>query len=207
MSQELLPLFPLQLVLFPGSSLPLHIFEERYKILINKCIEETKEFGINLFHHNEFQKVGCTAVVTSVTQRYDDGRMDIIVLGRRRYTLLRYDVGRAPYMVGQVQFFVAMPERINKKLAEATVRLYNELVERVYKQQVPQIRIESYEPGLSFVLAQKAGMDLLQRQRLLESTSENERLKMLSSYLSGVIPKLERLGEIERIIQSDGYLT
>jgi len=206
MSEGLLPLFPLQVVLFPSALLPLHIFEERYKVLIQKCIAEGKEFGINLVQKQEVQKVGCTAIVGSVVQRYPDGRMDIIVQGRRRYALLGVDGGEAPYKVGRVRYLQNVREKLDQQLAAETVLLYNELVAKVYKNQVPQVEIQEFEPGLSFLLAQKAGMDLEQRQRLLENSSENGRLAQLYAYLHEVVPKLEHLEETERIIRSDGYL-
>jgi Lon protease-like protein len=206
MSVGLLPLFPLQVVLFPGSSLPLHIFEERYKTLISECLEERKEFGVNLVHQNEMLKVGCTAAVSSVVKRFADGRMDIAVVGRNRYELLRYEVGRAAYLVGDVRYLASVGEDLDRALAEETVVLYNELVSRVYNDKLPQIEVREYEQGLSFVLAQKSGMDLLQRQRLLELSSENGRLEMIHAYLTGAIPRLDKIEEIERVIQSDGYL-
>src|SRR5512143_3394490 len=84
---EILPLFHLNVVLFPQSQLSLHIFEERYKTLISECITYDSVFGINLIHEQQIRSIGCTASVKEVTKRYDDGRMDIIVEGRRRYTL------------------------------------------------------------------------------------------------------------------------
>ena len=87
MSEQLLPLFPLQVVLFPHSLLPLHIFEDRYKLLIRECVTEKTEFGINLVQDGTLADVGCTAVVTTIVRRYDDGKMDIVVQGRQRYLL------------------------------------------------------------------------------------------------------------------------
>jgi Lon protease-like protein len=206
MSERVLPLFPLQVVLFPGSLLPLHIFEERYKVLVRECIAGGSEFGINLVYEKELQKIGCTAIIANVVRRYDDGRMDIVVQGRRPYRVLHEKVSDKPYLEGLVHFLVRVEEEIDRGLAAETVEMYNELVSRVYRNQVQLIKTEKYELGLSFVLAQKAGMDLMQRQHLLESSSENERLRMLHNYLGSVIPKLEKIEEVERIVKSDGYL-
>ena len=76
MSDALLPLFPLQVVLFPNSVLPLHIFEDRYKQLINECMAEKQEFGISLVQDNQVAKLGCTAIITQIMKKYDDERMD-----------------------------------------------------------------------------------------------------------------------------------
>ena len=206
MAGELLPLFPLQVVLFPRSALPLHIFEERYKLLINECITWRKEFGINFVDREAVTPVGCTAVVRSVTRRYPDGRLDIVVEGRRRYRLDRYEAQRAPYLLGIVQYLADAEEAVDMGLAEETVVLFKKLVDVVYKEKSERV-VPSPDAGeASFVIAQKAGLDLQQRQRLLETVSENDRLRMLKAYLSEVIPKLEHYEEVERVIRSDGYV-
>lgn len=205
MSEELLPLFPLQVVLFPNSVLPLHIFEERYKQLIGECLSEGKEFGINLLHENEIVKVGCSATVTKLLKKYEDGKMDILVQGQRRYQLLELGETSALYGMGRIQLLQSREEVIDKALATETVRLHNQLVDFVYKNKGFGIEYNGQHPEISFTIALKAGMDLAQRQLLLELNSENERLKILHQYLSEVIPKLHKIGEAERLIKSDGY--
>jgi Lon protease-like protein len=206
MNSEPLPLFPLQVVLFPNSALSLHIFEERYKVLINECLPEKKEFGIVLVNENKMSEVGCTATVREVLQKYEDGRMDIVVQGRRRYKLHRYDYDLAPYTVGFVQYMENSDEPIDPTLSRDTIELFNKLVAVVYKQTLQPIPIDLRSDGLSFVLAQKVGMNLNQRQQLLELISENRRLQKLRDFLVDVIPKLVQLEEVERIIRTDGYM-
>ena len=94
---EILPLFPLNVVLFPQSQLHLHIFEERYKTLISECITYDSAFGINLVHEHEVRTVGCTAMVREVVKRYDDGKLDIIVEGHRRLHLHNFVEAPHPY--------------------------------------------------------------------------------------------------------------
>jgi Lon protease-like protein len=206
MNERPLPLFPLQVVLFPGSSLPLHIFEERYKTLIGEVLDGTREFGINLLTDKQIAEIGCTATVAQVLMRYDDGRMDIIVEGRRRYRLDRYDSESAPYLTGWVTFLPTSNEEPDVSLSTDTILLYNQLVTRVYKGKVSAIDETLRRDSLSFLLAQKAGLGLPRRQMLLEMDSENERLRMLHQHLQQVIPNLERLEEVERVVRSDGYL-
>ena len=205
MSQRL-PLFPLQVVLFPGSALPLHIFEDRYKTLIKECIASSGEFGISLIQEGELQSVGCTAAVVAVVHTYEDGRLDIIVEGRRRYTVERLESDTAPYAVGFVRFLEGPAEETDGALSAETIALYNELVVRVYRGAVPEINLEASVPDLSFRLAQKAGMELLERQRLLETGSENERLKLLRDHLRATLPKLDQIEEVQRVVRTDGYL-
>lgn len=84
-------LFPLHLVLFPNVPLPLHIFEERYRMLINRCIEEEQPFGV-VYHRGEsIKNIGCTAVIEKVIKRYDDGRMDILAVGQERFAIESLD--------------------------------------------------------------------------------------------------------------------
>ncbi|MDH3251296.1 MAG: LON peptidase substrate-binding domain-containing protein [Ignavibacteria bacterium] len=206
MSDLIIPLFPLEVVLFPGSALPLHIFEERYKVLIQECLDEKREFGINLLLDGKVAPVGCSASVVSVLRTYSDGRFDVVVEGERRYALNRYDSGSALYLVGEVEYFEPADQPAEEMLGKETVRLYNQLIATVYGDTLPRVEHTLDDRHLSFKLAQKAGMDLQHRQRLLELPTEQERIEMLHTYLTEVIPKLERLSEVERVIRSDGYL-
>lgn len=201
-----LPLFPLQVVLFPGSRLPLHIFEERYRVLVNLCIREEKEFGIILDSGGQLAEVGCTADIVSVQKVYNDGRMDIIVEGRRRFRVHRFDAERTPYLVGEVEFFGNAPELVDRSIVVETIRLYNALLELVYKGKVEGIDQSARIPDVSFLIVQKAGMDVARRQQVLEIQSETERLQVLRDYLQAILPKLEQAGELERIVRGDGYL-
>ncbi len=201
-----LPLFPLNVVLFPRSALPLHIFEERYKVLINECVERGTRFGIALARDEGMADVGCSAGVSSVTRRYDDGRMDIVVGGENRYRLLRYEAGRAPYLLGEVEYLNEPVEDVNRDLALATVELFNALLVLAYRGSVAPGGLDRIEAGLSFIIAQKAGLDLSRRQELLEMPGENERLKMLNEYLTDLLPRLKRAEDVKRIIKNDGYI-
>jgi ATP-dependent Lon protease len=197
MRGERLPLFPLRLVLFPRAALPLHIFEERYKILIDECVRGGKEFGINCMRDDQVSSVGCSAVVTDVVHCFEDGSMDIVVEGRRRYKLSSY---------GFVHYLDPVRERVDETLERDTVRLYNTLIEEVYPTKEHQVPLDLLGEETSFLLVPKAGMDIDQRQRFLELSSENERLAMLHAYFTEVIPKLKQAQEIDRVIWSDGYL-
>src|SRR5438094_380307 len=84
---ELLPLFPLDLVLLPHTNLPLHIFEPRYKEMIGDCLRNGWEFGMLAVHDQSVTAFGCTASITKVLERFPDGRMNIIVRGQRRFEI------------------------------------------------------------------------------------------------------------------------
>ncbi len=104
MQEGLLPLFPLQVVLFPGAELPLHIFEDRYKEMIGEAVKDRLEFGVVLAGEKGLVTTGCTATVERVLKQYPDGRMDILSLGRRRFEILLLNNER-PFLRGAVEFF------------------------------------------------------------------------------------------------------
>lgn len=168
-------------------------------------MNERKEFGINLVQHGEMAKVGCTAEVREVVKKYNDGKMDVLVRGSRRYLLANPVMSSSLYSVGRVKLLQDQHGVTDTALTMDTIRLHNELVRVVYRGDEFMIEWDERNAILSFRIAQKAGMELVQRQELLEQNSENQRLKLLHKYFVEVIPRLQRLGEVERIIKSDGY--
>src|SRR5205807_355 len=102
----MLALFPLDVVLFPGAPLPLHIFEPRYKEMIGECLEAKSPFGLVRAHDdsNAVAGIGCSAEILNVIKRYDDGRLDILTTGRRRFEVLELDQERA-FLRAEVMFF------------------------------------------------------------------------------------------------------
>ena len=104
MQDGLLPLFPLQVVLLPGSQLPLHIFEDRYKEMIGEVLRDKLEFGVVLANEKGIVNTGCTATVDRVLREYPDGRLDILTRGRRRFEILLLNEERS-FLRGAVEFF------------------------------------------------------------------------------------------------------
>lgn len=205
--QSTLPLFPLSVVIFPGSRLPLHIFEERYKILINECIAERKLFGINLVYENKVRSIGCAVNVVEVLERRDDGTMEIIVEGTRRYTLHHFADTRQPYQVGAISYYDdADDERVDPELVDTAVQLYNRFVALAFKGTVHALSSFADDACLSFIMVQKSGLELVQRQLFLTMKSENERLKFLVRHFELMLPLLNDKNRIDTIIINDGYV-
>lgn len=202
----LLPLFPLGVVLFPGSSLPLHIFEDRYKVLIAESLDTGSLFGINMVNEGKVATIGCTARVSTVLKRYEDGRMDVVVAGKDRFALGSLDEKGRPYIVGRASLFITHDEKVDAGLASETIQLYNELIEKAFESRMPFQQINPEDLEISFVLAQKAGLSLLQRQQILETPKENDRLLLLRDHLRDLLPKLEQARDLSRVVQNDGYL-
>lgn len=206
-----LGLFPINVVLFPFSKLPLYIFEERYKKLINESAEEGKLFGINLFADKKIFNTGCSARVDKIINKNEKGEMNIIVSGIRRYKMIGYESGPEGYYIGKVNMTDDDNSDFDRENAEKCVKIYNELVEIVYKGSVSKIYLndikwQSKSRSLSFAMAEKCGLRLLERQNLLEIDSEDKRLDYLMKYFDEVFPKLKEADRISGIIKSDGYI-
>src|SRR5579884_1471927 len=180
MEQMLLPLFPLQVVLFPRTPLPLHIFEDRYKEMIAEAIEQHTEFGVVLAGEKGIVNTGCTAVIEKVVKTYDDGRMDVLAVGRRRFEILTLNDDKS-YLRGAVEFFDDEEfEPIPPGVKERALDGYNDLIQ--IDPPEPLNEPELADPQLSFQLAQVLS-DLNFRQTLLSSRSESERMKRLADFL------------------------
>ncbi len=211
-THDVLGLFPLELVLFPGAYVPLHIFEPRYRQLVHECIEQRRPFGINLYDKDTLQRVGCTAQVHGIVRHYKDGRFDIIIQGGRRYILQSLDDTTMPYLRATVVYYDDYPgENLDFKLYQDCAGLFNEFVTRVYPKPdaltLPVDRIPVFEGSTpSFFMAQKSGLRLLQKQVLLAFRRENDRLDLIRQHLAELLPRLDQAEAIDRISRTDGYL-
>lgn len=204
----LIGLFPLNIVLFPGSLYPLRIFEPRYKLLIREAIDSNGVFGINLVEESKMANVGCLARVEKVLHVYPDGKMEIVVAGTERFRIDSYHDGDKPYLVAEVNTFedeTSSPPDF--ELLENTIRLYNQLAEVVYGEAEPLLEPSQWiTGGAAFRIAQKSGIDLSLRQNMLEMLSENERLSFLHKYLEALVPKVKEYEAMQALSRNDGYL-
>lgn len=200
MQQELLPLFPLQVVLLPGSSIALHIFEERYKEMIGEAIRDGSEFGIVLASDKGIVNTGCTAVVDKVVREYSDGRLDIIARGRRRFEILLLNEERS-FLRGAVEFFDDEPgDAAPADLMDKLVETYRELKSQESEEDEAGVTGAQF----SFQLAELIP-DLNFRQMLLATRSEAERIRQLTEYLPGFIRKLRRVQHVRTVAPTNGH--
>ena len=206
-----IPLFPLNVVLFPHSKIPLYIFEERYKEMIGNCINNGTAFGINFFSEKNIHITGCSALVEEVTERKENGEMNIIVKGVQRYKIISYELSIAGYYSGIIEYLDDAIEGFDKIKMEKAVKIYNDLVEIVYKGSVKKIELGDLKwndgkRSVTFTMAEKSGLSLVERQRMLELDSEEMRLDFILKYFSEVIPKIKEADKLSNIIKSDGYI-
>ncbi|QYJ15987.1 Lon protease 2 [Rubrobacter xylanophilus DSM 9941] len=199
-----IPLFPLNIVLMPGAPQALHIFEERYKQMVNECLERGSEFGMVLSDESGTREVGCTARIVELVRRFEDGRMLILVEGSRRFRLRSILTGK-PYYVGEVEYLEDEPEEDVSGLAEECIALLERVVAAATEGSV-DIEVEPPYRNLSFAIAGRIDFDLETRQEILELRSERSRLEKLRELLSEAARKLEQERKIREKAETNGYL-
>src|SRR5215208_7983064 len=191
-----LPIFELPLVLLPGELLPLHIFEERYKRMIGRCLEISEPFGIVLRdEEGGARRVGCEARVTEVTERFADGRLNIIVTGERPFSVLdRFDAPEYPAgEVEPVDPAAAEDDDDEAPAAKAAREAFAELVRRVDADAPEPAELEALD---SYGLAGRVELPTETKQRLLELRSEPERMRVLATALDTLVTTVIRSREI-----------
>jgi ATP-dependent Lon protease len=190
MSQVRLPLFPLNVVLLPGADMPLHIFEPRYRQMVRDCLEAKSPFGMLLALPNGMAGTGCTAEILEVTGRYDDGRCDILTVGREPFRIVEL-FPEEPLMRGDVDFLEDRPVPMNPRISRELIELY-ETCHTLIFDDYPRDPDESGEDKISYRIASRLPMDLLWKQRVLELRSEAERQERLVAYLREWAPHLQK---------------
>lgn len=199
----LLPIFPLDLVLFPSTPLPLHIFEERYREMIAECLEKKQPFGVVRAKEEEgVAEIGCTAEIVDVTKRYPDGRMDIITQGRERFEIMRVDQGRAFWRAEVIYLHDEAAKASADEIAKA-LKLHGEILELAGAEGDNTAAAE--RPLLSFHIAGSLPLDLDFKQTLLGMSSEGERMQTIIVYLETILPNLRRTVQVRKKAGSNGH--
>ena len=207
-SRITIPLFPLGLVLLPQMPLPLHIFEERYKLLIGECLANNTEFGIVYLNGTDIQAIGCTASIQKVLKRYEDGRLDILTRGENRFEINEiYD--HKPYLEAGVTLFDDELEdnpTASQKLADSGMNLLKQFagISGVHGEYdfAEIIDLKS----ISFLIAGCEGFSYEEKQKFLEMSSTRERLEKSVGSLAKIIERTKITAEIQKIIGGNGNM-
>ncbi len=197
-----LPIFPLDLVLLPGTPLPLHIFEPRYKEMILECLERNQVFGVVRAKEGGIADIGCTAEIVTVTKKYDDGRMDIVTQGRERFEVIQVSQERS-FLQAEVLYLrdeagAAGPERVQQAMT-----LHGEIMTLVGA--APEVDAAIDRQQLSFHLAGALPLDLDFKQSLLAMKSEGERLEAVIAFFESILPGMRRTVYVRRKAGGNGH--
>lgn len=199
--EKTLPLFPLNLIVYPGEDLNLHVFEPRYRQLISECIEEERTFGIPAFIDNKLPGYGTEMHVTTLHKRYDDGRMDVKSKGLGVFRLVNFEnpVAGKLYAGGDVEL-VEPGDGFS-----AHVDALTERVEQLYT----LLQIETdYDPvmeNFSYRVAHKLGLSVEQEYELLTLESEAERQLFLVQHLNNVLPVVSDMERTKQRVRMNGH--
>ena len=203
-----LPIFELPLVLLPGELLPLHIFEDRYKRMIARCLEDGEPFGV-VFRDTDggARRVGCEARVTEVTERFADGRLNIVVTGERPFKVLdRFEASEFPS--GEVEPVETIGDEAEEDDTEAdggpsAREAFADLVERVGGEEPDRAALDALD---SYGIAARVELPPDTKQRLLELRSEGERMTILARALGTLVDTVERSREIAERARMNGKI-
>jgi Lon protease-like protein len=202
MPSRLIPLFPLNVVVFPRTRVPLHIFEERYKEMMGTVIRDDSEFGIVMAKDDGIVNAGCTVAVEKVLQMYPDGRMDIMVCGRQRFEISALNEDKS-YLQGEVDFFDDDDfAPASEELRDQAMSNYKELNALATSRE--HLTPDLADPQLSFQLAQ-AVPDLDFLNALLRQRSETERLRTLNQFLTEFIPRQRTIEKMKALAPNNGF--
>jgi Lon protease-like protein len=194
------PLFPLPIVLLPTEVVPLHIFEERFKTMISLCLDDETDFGVVWLSSDGLKEVGCTAHVTEVLERMDDGRMNILVQGASPFRLLERSEAH-PFPAGTIELLADRSEDVSERVGRGARDGFADLVERVTDQRPEDgalAELGAYDMAASVDI----GMDA--KQGLLELRSEQARLRLLARLFKAAMTRLDAAERIAEHARGNG---
>lgn len=197
-----IPIFPLQVVLFPGVVLPLHIFEPRYREMVARCLSEHSPFGVVLAREDGIAPVGCTAEISDVVKRYPDGKMDILTVGRSIFGIQEvFDDN--PLLEAEVEHVTPETEAPAPGDVQRLLRLFEECYQLVAGKPASLPEAASNIP-LSYYVASELPLDLDYKQELLETQSEAARVNDLTGKLEKWLPQLQQMRHARRVAGGNG---
>jgi len=194
------PLFPLALVALPSELIPLHIFEERYKTMMNDCLQSEREFGILWMSDEGLRENGCACEIDRVLERLDDGRINILTRGTRPFRVLERRE-HLPYPAATVEFLDDRDETIDETLLGTVRQVYADLVKRV-TDRVPDT--EELAAMGAYAMAAKVDFGLDAKQGLLDLRSENARLRLVMRLFRAALKRLDFVDRAQARARSNG---
>ncbi len=194
------PLFPLGLVALPGELIPLHIFEERYKAMMNECIEAESEFGIVWLSDDGLKTIGCAARIETVLERMDDGRMNLVARGTRPFRVLER-IGHLAYPAGVIEFVHDRADEVEPSLEQSARDAYAELVKRATDREPDAAELADMD---AYGMAATVDFGLDAKQGLLDLRSENARLRLVTRLFRAALKRLDFVDRAQARARSNG---
>lgn len=194
------PLFPLDIVALPTESVPLHIFEDRYRTMIERCLDEQREFGIVWMADDELKGIGCACAIDRVLERTDDGHMDILARGTRPFRLLERQE-HLPYPAGVVEFLDEHDPDTDPDVARTTRELYAKLVEQATDKTLSDDELGQLD---AYRMAATVEFGADAKQELLELRSETARLHLLTMLFRAALKRMELVERAQTRARSNG---
>ena len=203
-----IPLFPLEVVLMPSMPLPLHIFEQRYKLMIGECLVQKGEFGVVYQIGSDMKKLGCTARIVQVLRRFEDGRLDIMTQGVKRFKIENLNEGRS-YIQAKVLYFDDEPEDRTREID----RLIRDGIELLKEWDLLTGKTRDYgaitaldHKTISFLFAYSDGFTPDEKQKFLEFTRTNKRITQSVESLRKMVEHRRKSEQIKRTVGGNGNL-
>jgi len=194
------PLFPLGLVALPSELVPLHIFEERYKTMMARVLEEEGEFGIVWVADDGLRPIGCACEIAEVLERMPDGRLNLVARGTRAFRIeSRQD--ELAYPAGTVEFLDDRDEEVDPEAADEAHAAYAELVEEATDRTPDPAEVGAMS---AYQMAATVEFGLEAKQGLLDLRSESARLRLVTRLLRGAIKRLDYVERAQARARSNG---
>lgn len=204
---NVIPIFPLNLVVFPYSKIPLHIFEERYKKMISKCLKEKSGFGVVSIIKKKISSLGSYVEIVDVLNKYSTGELDIVVKGIKRFKIISKSKHLDGYLIADIEEFSDISSDFDEKLLENLNNNFKAIISRI-NFKLDEQYWESYRESevKSFKIAEKSGLTLEQQQKLLSIQTENDRITYLIDHIEKLDRKISDTIATGSIVMGDGYL-
>jgi Lon protease-like protein len=194
------PLFPLGLVALPNELIPLHIFEQRYKTMMDECLRDEREFGIVWLADDGLREIGCACEIAEVIERMEDGRMNLVARGTRPFRVLERQ-GHLAYPAGVVEFLSDRGDELDRELARTAHEAYGDLVRRATDRDPTE---EELAEMSAYAMAATVDFGLDAKQGLLDLRSENARLRLVARLFRAAIKRLDFVDRAQARARSNG---
>ena len=194
------PLFPLGIVALPGELIPLHIFEERYKTMMNECLRDEKEFGIVWLSDDGLREIGCACAIERVLERMEDGRMNLLTRGTRPFRVVERQ-GHLAYPAGVVEFLHDREETIDPELQGKAHEAYAKLVRRATDDEPDAGELAEMD---AYAMAATVDFGPDAKQGLLDLRSENARLRLVTRLFHAAARRLDLIDRAQERARSNG---